>query len=105
MDDSTLRTYMEELARAHMAWAKVVPNGSDAEIQQAFEELAEARRVLAQKKDRLDHLLGHPWRVGLPGSCTCNPEQSKDGERDGGMVIKGDVCWVYAGESQNSGGP
>jgi hypothetical protein len=73
MNDSDLRRYTEELARAHMAWAKVVPNGSEDEICQAFEELAQARRILAQKKDRLDHLLGHPWRVGLPGSCDCEP--------------------------------
>lgn len=74
MDDSDLRRYTEELAHAHMAWAKSVPNGSEEEIRQACEELAEARRVLAKKKNRLDHLLGHPWRVGLPGSCGCGEE-------------------------------
>ena len=102
MDDSDLRRYTEELAHAHMAWAKAAPLGSDEEIQQAVKELAEARRVLAQKKDRLDHLLGHPWRVGMPGSCDCNKERE-----DRQLIVDDGFALFVVDEagSQKSGGP
>lgn len=100
MDD--LHRYTEELARAHVAWAKAVPNGSDDEIRKDSEEVATVRRDLAQKMMRLDHLLGHPWRVGMPGNCDCNKQDEPNH-----VIVDGGFCFVVSspGGCQNSGGP
>ena len=73
MRERELDDYIEELARARVAAAKAAPMAPNDVIAAAAERVAVANRELRAASRQLDHLLGHPWRIGT-SPCECTEE-------------------------------
>jgi hypothetical protein len=88
MRENELDSYILELARARATYAKASPMADNATIARAAERVAVANRALRAASRQLDHLLGHPWRVGAD-PCECSKE---------------DIAAAYAEEKQPTAG-
>ncbi len=102
MNEQDIRQHVEESARAHANWAKAIPNGSDYAIKAACDDVAAARRALAQKIARLDHLLGHPWQIGRDCECDRSPYDFRPGTGLKGMWKRAKaVAWLLSDAWRN----
>lgn len=75
MRETELNDYILELAAARVVSAKTAPMADEETITRAVRHVANLNRELRVASRMLDHLLGHPWRVGNSTPCECSQEE------------------------------
>lgn len=75
MRESELNDYILELSKSYVIGSKTAPMADEETITRAVRHVAKLNRELRVASRMLDHLLGHPWRIGNHSPCECSQEE------------------------------